>query len=427
MRVRVASSLLPCACLCSLAGHLTCQAPPGEIKGMTTSQVLSQSNFANLGIYHMNATSRRLRQVSVYRLASDAAGQWTCCLTVNGVVAKYGNTSLNSSGYVIMGTLDEVKGTFTPNTLAAALNDASGGNFGLMLHGRFAREAVLDRADGVYYASRASHLVAFPAPKKVQGITQTYVDPALGIIGGKLHLIYVDTFTQNGQTRSRIIAQEFDSSVPRVVPNTAKTITNTSITGSGTIIVHSPTPILDSLGNMHGLWLAERFGSDSDMFFKGDLTAAHAQQKTVDSGTWLNNGAIGSGRLYFAGSGAIHYVDTAWLVGDRVPVGSTGRLVGAVRDQLTGPNVTILLLSAKPIPAVQVPGIAGKLGLDLGTLFVLGSMVHSDASERVELPVPVPNDAGLKGLIVWLQGLAIDRAGSAEKATFTSTTTLEVQ
>ena len=403
------------------------QVPPGVIKGQTTSQVLEQGNFRKLGIYHSNATSTRLRQVSLHRLSTDSPGRWTVCMTVNGVVAKYGNTSLNSSGYVIMGTLDEAKGSFTPNTHAAKLNSPTGGNFGLMIHGRFGRSAVLDRSDGVYFAQRATHLLPFPTPKKISGLTQTYIDPALATLDGKLHLIYVDTYSKSGQSRSRIIAQELDPSGPKVVANTAKIICDTVRSGSGTIIVHSPSPILDAQNRMHGLWLAERLGGDSDMYFKADLNPKHAQQLTVDSGNWLNNGGIGSGRLYFAGGGAIHYSDVAWLCGDSIPVGGKGAIIGAVRDQLAGPNVTALLLSAAPIKGVTIPGVNGKLGVNPATVVVFGALVHNDASERAEQAISIPNDTRFKGIVAWLQGLSIDRAGNNEKNSFTNTTTITIR
>ena len=413
---------------CSLlAPTALAQVPPGVIKGQSTSQVLEQGNFKKLGIYHSNPSSTRLRQVSLHRLSTDAPGRWTVCMTVNGVAAKYGNSSLNSSGYVIMGTLDEPKGKFTPNTFAAKLNSPTGGNFGLMLHGRFGRMAVLDRSDGVYFAQRSTHLVPFPSPKKISGLTQTYVDPALATIDNKLHLIYVETFTQNNQSRSRIIAQELDPSGPKLVANSAKIICNTVRSGSGTIIVHSPSPILDQQSRMHGLWLAERLGSDSDMYFKADLDPKHAQQVTVDSGNWLNNGGIGSGRLYFAGGGAIHYTDVAWLCGDSIAVGGKGAILGAARDQLAGPNVTALLLSASAISGVKIPGINGQLGVNPASVVVIGALVHSDASERAELPLTIPNDTRLKGIVAWMQGLTIDRSGSNEKNSFTNTTTLSIR
>ena len=59
------------------------------------------------------------------------------------------------------------------------------------------------------------------------------------------------------------------------------------------------------------LWLAERLGNDSNMYFKDDLDPKNPQMLTVDGSVWLNNGSILGGRLYYAGGGLIGRVDVA--------------------------------------------------------------------------------------------------------------------
>lgn len=421
-----------------LAGALSAQAAPGEVVAHKGSKTFSQSNFDAQKIYLSTATNKYIAQVHMCSRAGLAAGTVITALTVYGLDSKYGNTGQsNTSDFVLLGEYDEVNDKFTPNTQANLMNDVAGGNFGLMIAGPLSQYAVLDHGDGVYFSRRANFTQAFPKPVKVGGITASYVDPAVALYQGKLKLLWVESYTNSlNLQRTRIVMQDLVDNFPTSVAVTGNAVIVADVTLQSTtaaVSVHSPTPVVDNQGALCGLMCSERVGNDSDQFFKGDLAmgAGHEQQRYYDGSAWTNNGACHTGTLYYADSeataspfyGDLKQHGLCWLAIPDVAVGGSGNMVMAVEDLNAGVNITVLFLSDKVIPAVAIPGINGKLGINPAVLITFGAAAHPDASERATLPVAVPNDPTLKGKSFPMQGLSIDPAAGTSPQVLSLTNT----
>lgn len=417
---------------------------PGSISGGNVLSPVFQQTWltANTDAYLPSATSKWVAQASSNQLFNNVPGTWTFQLTLYGLNSNYGNT--NASGTyqgVVMGTYDQAANTWKPNTLGNNMNTAAGGSFGLMLSGDIQGQlAAVDWASGVMVSRRATATQAFPVPTQVAGITNTYVDPSIAKWKGKDMLLWVDLYTSGGNNLSRILMQELNmGSYPTTVTLTGTALVVADVTkpGTGTINVHSPTPIMGRDGRIHGLWMSERLGNDSDQVYKADLRVAKGHEQVIcfDNTAWYNNGAVPGGRLIAANSGStggfyngLHHEDFAWLVGDELDIGTSGEFIGAMWDTNTGPNVTAVFVSAGYLPiagGVSIPGIKGKFGLDLTTLIMFGTMAHADATQRATMPVVIPNDPGLKGKSFTLQGLSVDPGAPTVQA-FTNTAWLNI-
>jgi len=418
--------------------------PPGMISPIDTLSPIFQQSWltTNTDVYIANASPKYVAQASSNVFFNNTPGTWAFHMTIYGLNSNYGNTS-STPGFqgVVMGTYDQIGNTWKPNTLGNAMNQSGGGAFGLMISGDIqGTMAVVDWSDGVYFSRRATATVAFPAPVKVSGVVGTYVDPAVAKWQGKDMLLWVEAYSQGGLNLSRIRMQELDIQFPTSVAlkGTPITVADVIRTHATEIKVHSPTPIMGRDGRVHALWMSEEVGgSDSDQYFKADLRVAkgHEQVLTFDNPQWYNNGAVPGGRIFAANSGStggfyngLHQADVAWLVGDELDINTSGEFIGGMWDTNTGPNVTVVFLSAGYLPVaggVTVPGFKGKFGLDLTTLFVFGTMAHTDASQRATMPVGIPNDPNFKGKSFNLQGLSID-PGAPNVQVFTNTAWLNI-
>lgn len=429
-----------------LAGALCAQAAPGVIKAHADSKVFTRTQFEAQKIYLSTATRKYLAQIHMTTRAGLAAGKLITSMTVYGLDAKYGNTGQsNVQDFVLYGEYDEVADKYTPSTIANAMNDVSGGNFGLMIGGPLSQYAVVDHASGPFFSRRANFTQAFPQPVPIGGITASYVDPAVALYQGKLVLFWVNTYTNSQNlSRSRIVMSELDDSMWP---------TSVTIKGQGTIVadvtlqsstttinVHSPTPVTDATGNTAGLGLSERLGNDSDQFFKGDLmmAAGHQQQRYYDGSAWTNNGAMHSGTFYYADSEStvspfyetIKQTGVAWMAITDVPIGGRGNIVMGMEDVNQGANIMVAFLAPSGlIPGVTVPGIGGQLGVDPAGLIVWGAAAIADATERTQLPLAIPMDNNLKGKSFAFQAVGIDPAASSnpQKLTLTNTAFLNIQ
>ncbi|MCA8972350.1 MAG: hypothetical protein KDC95_21360 [Planctomycetes bacterium] len=428
-----------------MAGALSAQAAPGEVSAHADSKTFARTNFENLNIYLSTATTKYLAQIMMSSRAGLGAGKAMVGMTVYGLDQAYGNTGQSTTGdFVLAGEYDYPTDKFTPNTHGNAMNDVAAGNFGLMISGPLGQYAVVDHSDGVYFSKRANFTQAFPAPVKVGGITSTYVDPAVTIYQGQLKLLWVESYTDpvTQLGRSRIAMNDLDDSnwpTSVTIKGNAQIIADVTLSSSTDVVnVHSPTPVVDQAGNLCGLMCSERVGSDSDQFFKGDIQMGkgHEQQRYYDGSAWTNNGGCYFGTLYYADSEATvtPFYDTikehglAWLAIADVPVNGSGNMIMANKDTNAGPNVTVVYLSDTVIPAVAIPGIGGKLGINPGVVIPFGAAAHTDASERAQIGISIPNDPTLKGKSFPMQGLVIDPAAGTNPTilTFTNTAFLNV-
>ncbi len=389
----------------ALTSLLAAQAGPGQITASAVSKTLTYGTGGQI-------PGAWVQQISHNRLPGDAAGTWTTCVTTTSLPTTNGG---KGNLDLLMGSFNAVTGKFTPNLYAAALN-TTGVDFGLMLDptGLF---AVYDQASGVYFSSRKSLTAAFSAPVKVSGITGTYVDPALGRVGGKLKIFYAVSNT--------IVMQDLDitSLTAPKVSGQATTVVTPIFSGTP----NSPTPITGPDGDVEGLWYAELVGSDNDMMWAGDLDSKTPGIRVVDTTTWINNGGVMGGRLTHAGPSAagVYELGVAWLLGDVTAIGGKADIFGAFAKTANGVGITAIFLAAKEAKALSFPGFKGSFALDLTSFSPLGAMTHVDNSDRGALQIVIPNDNSLKGIVVALQGLSIDT--KAQTYTFTNTTFLKLQ
>ncbi|HMQ22212.1 MAG TPA: hypothetical protein PKE00_06960, partial [Planctomycetota bacterium] len=150
-----------------------------------------------------------------------------------------------------------------------------------------------------------------------------------------------------------------------------------------------------------------------------------------DGAAWTNNGACHFGTVWYADSEATvtPFYDTikqqglAWLVIGDMTVGGSGSMVTACANVNAGPNVTVFYLSDTVIPAVAIPGIGGKLGVNPGVLLPFGVAANDPLSDRGQITITIPNDPSLKGKSFPFQGLAIDPAAGSNPAILTLTNT----
>jgi len=324
---------------------------------------------------------------------TDGPGQWTTALTVRGLHKNYGGASL-ARNYLLLGQLDRRRGTFKPNLQAKALNSLTADHFGLMLEPSKGLLAVFDRNDGVYFSARSSGGAAFSTPVKVRGISSRWVDPALGYVQGSLRIFYA----QRTQRSSVIVMQSL-----KVTQNPLSAAVSgspiTVVQAHPKAIVHSPTPIINSKGEVHGLWLAQRVGNDSDMYFKAGLDLSEPHVRTFDNSSWLNNGAVAGGSLYAANYGnsyaSVLEAPATWLVGADTRRGGIAEVFGGA--PLTGKttNFAQLLTSSGTTHPLSIPGFYGKLVLNPLQLMVVGSPRALDADGRYGWRFAIPNDSSL--------------------------------
>ncbi|PIE24132.1 MAG: hypothetical protein CSA62_04840 [Planctomycetota bacterium] len=400
---------LSLACACILSASASAQVAPGTITKSAPSTVFTYGSGGQI-------PGTGTGQIAHFRLPHNPLGTWTTCITVtSGLPSSNGG----SGGYdLLMGVYDRVKGKFTPNLLAANLNSA-GNDFGLMLDPK-GMYAIFDRATGVYLASRKNLIAKFNAPVQVAGITQTYVDPALGYVGGKLKIFY--TLNKN------IVMQDLDLSTPSApkVSGTPSIIVQSGATNTA----NSATPITGPDGDVEGLWFANLVGRDNDMCWKASLDPKDPFTVVVDTTTWINNGGVAGGLLTHAGptnpKNAMYELKAAWLLGDVVSPGGTADVFGAFPRKNNLPGITAVFLSAGLLKTpVAVAPFTGLFGLDLKTFGYLSTMTHSDASDRAKMALPIPNNPSMKGVVVHLQGLSIDPTGKAYTLTNTGKITVK--
>ena len=365
--------LVTAASLGLLVLPLGAQTAPGVITGPAANPA-----FAPLGT--------GVTQIYLDRLPGDPPGTWTACIT--------------QAATLVLGAYDQVNGTFTPTQEAAALN--SGSPFGLMLEPTLGRHAVFDRSTGVFFATRAAPGMPFTTAAQVTGVPGTYVDPAIGYVGGKLKLFYVLAGFANA-----IIMQDLDITNPQS-PFVSGPAVQVAV-ASASSRVHSPTPITGPDGDVEGLWMAERISGDSDMYFKPTLDPLVPQILAVDGTNWRNNGGVAGGHLLYSDSGkGIYEVESAWLLGDEELPGGTLDVFGAVANT-TGLAITTVFLSTGVRAPLQLPPPLdkGALGLDLTVVVGIGGMSHSGPSQMGAMQIGVPNDPALKGVRAAIQGVSL--------------------
>ncbi|MFQ5505048.1 MAG: hypothetical protein ACE5F1_09670, partial [Planctomycetota bacterium] len=357
-----------------------------------------------------------IRQVFHVRLAGDAPGSWTTCLTVGGLPSFFGGDG--KSRGVLIGTFSPFRGTFLSKLEAKALN-STGHDEHLQLDPS-GLWAILDRPGGVWLASRTRVGTAFASPVKVSGFGNLLdVHPALGPVGGSMKCFYSD--------KKNILMQDIDLKGARL---------------SGTPVVvsrplqanakpYAPTPIPGADGDIEGLWYSEEVGTnDSDMLWAADLDPGTAPIVQIQRNDWTNDGGIAGGFISFAHNilprWHVMHSEGAWMLGDVEKLGGKADLtIAGVNHSLPAPLASVVFASLSPAPPVPVPGMNGAFALNLSTLLVLGATTHPDASGMGTLSLPLPTSTAFSGLRLSLQGLVVDAVKGSK--TFTNTARLVIR
>jgi len=354
--------------VCAVVGHSQGAGPGIHTKSMLNAAINSQ------------APGSAISQISCQKVPGDKPGTWTVCMTVSGLPASLGGKGGDD---VVMGHYDRLTNKLTVNNYAASLN-TTGGDFGLMISPD-GLHAVVDWPDGPHYASRSSLTSAFGAPAQVTGgnffkglFPPTYVDPALGIIGGKLYLFWVEGVQRNN-VWTDIQAAPLDLSKPGVakipddlVKNAIGVVGRPASGGP-----HSPTPVQGADGDTEGLWHAISL-SPRVMVFDPDLDPTTPAFTVVSSTNWLNNGGVMGSYLVYRDDGqakGVTEVRVAWLVGDDEPIGGKADITLAAPKTNAAPVTGVVFGAIKPITALTIPGYYGQYALDLATFISLGPIV----------------------------------------------------
>ncbi len=419
------SVVFPLLSLTILAGFAQAQTAPGLLTQDQPSKVFdgSSTTFKSMG-------STQIMGIAFYKLATNAPGTWTACLTVNTLSSTYGGSSTKQS--IVMGTYDMEKKTFTPDKRANALNTA-GSDFGLHISKPLGRYAVLDHPSGAVISERLKFgpKDAYPKPVIISGVAGSYVDPAIGRVNSQLMLFWVDGATAPNQISMAPLSKSTSGwsidTKKRVIIAKPRISTN---------LVHSPSPITDSRGEVIGLIMAERAGNESNIYFKDSLDVKRPHLLLNKHTYWQNNGGITGGRFHWADASSTptaYYAKSvesrgAWIIGGSAKIGTNISIYGGFDNSSKPwlPNLTLLMASLK-IGATQIPipGIQHALGLDIKTLFPnFGFLTYKDKSQRAVVSFPVPNDKNLVGAKLFLQGLSIQP--KPQIMIFTNTTQLNI-
>ncbi len=396
-----------------LAGLVSAQAGPGKIRAEKSNNHFKATTASVTGNIPLGA----IDQTFHIQLPGNKAGVYTTCMSGTKLSSKAGGVG----GYdVWIGIWDRNTGKMTSTTQAAKLN-TSGTEFGLMLDptGRY---AVFDRKTGPFFAKRNAPGLPFPAAVPIldAGTASswsggTYIDPALGMVGGKLKIFFA--------TGPNIYMDDLDISKPATPRLGGKPVkVATSSTSSSP---NSPTPIRGADGDVEGLWMANLVSPDNDMVFSADLDPLTPWTTVVDTTGWINNGGVAGGMFSYAGSGLAWDLDVAWLVGDTEPLGGKADITGAMFLGKNQIGTTVILMSIGESKPLAIPGIVGKFGLNLSVVQPLGAMIHKDATHRGSLSFTIPKDNSLKGIKVALQGLSINNI--TKSVALTNTTFLKIK
>jgi len=395
-----------------VAGTSVAQVGPFVARKFAASKIFTQTQMAKQGMYVTTPSRKYLAQIGMApKVGATSKDEYTVCLTLYDLAAKYGGGTAGMD-YVVMGTYNRGKATFTPSTAGNKMNAASGGNFGLMLDGRMGNYAVVDHGDGVYFSYRANPIAAFPAAKKITNwpTGKSYVDPALAWIDGVLHLIYVETISG----KQSIVQQKL----------TVNTTANTAaLSGSATVLVspattgeqlHSPAPVAAKNGEMVALWFASLVGqSDSDMMFlpSTDTVKRVPYTKVYDTTGWKNNGGVTGATFHCANSGATSGFygntddgDLVWMTANNPKVGQQARLMSFARNNnLPKPAVHLFLWGSSLLTTpIALPGFNGKLAVNP---IIVSSAVAVQSDDLGLQQFNVPNDPQLAGVVVPMQSL----------------------
>jgi hypothetical protein len=221
---------------------------------------------------------------------------------------------------------------------------------------------------------------------------QSYYDPALADHNGQLHLLHV---------------LALDIAMTPIDPNTGQPTGPFQVIALGArpgATANSPTPVVDSTGQVIGISHHDVLGGDNDHYMSLDLDPNTPAVLMNDTTTWTNNGGWCGGRFFDAVSSPSPYhifsMDTFWTTGGRARIG-TNMEIKAFSPPTAGADVyvTNLLVSVGFLAAGQsFPApIRGMLGLNAAVLIAIQLPPHNNQNGETVLNLAVPNDPALSG------------------------------
>jgi len=329
-----------------------------------------------------------IQQVHLIHLPTDPPHVFLCGVTVAGLSAVFGGVGGSD---LLSGNYDALADTFTPSPAneAGPLNTA-GTEFGLMFH-HTGLYAVFDRLPGQPWLARRA---AVGMPWTIVGQfaalpSQAYYDPSLADYAGQTYLLHV---------------------LGTSIAMTPINLTNATLTGPSQVIINaarpgatanSPTPVLDTNGQLIAISHHDVLSSDNDHYMSFDFDPTTPAVLMNDTATWTNNGGFVGGRFYDAESSGTYHIfaiDTYWHTGGRAPLGGTMDVQAYVPP--TSSNevyLSFLLIGAGHLPTPLPIGAFGLLGIDTSTLVNLPFPQHTNANGRALLQLVVPNIPSLRG------------------------------
>ncbi|MGE0145133.1 MAG: hypothetical protein AB7I19_18075 [Planctomycetota bacterium] len=342
-----------------------------------------------------------VQQVHLVPLPGSPSNQYLVGLTAGALQAGFGGVGGTD---LLTGIYDSLTDTFAPDNLAAALN-TSGTEFGLMIS-HDGLLAVFDRLPGLpQLATRSAVGAPWSLVGTITGLpTQSYYDPALARYRGAWHLLHV--------LGSDIAMTPIDVTTGALT-GASRVLVQSAIVGS---TANSPTPVVDSNGELIGLSHHDVVGSDNDHYMSMDLDPLTSSVLLNDTTTWTNNGGFVGGRFFDAENSPAPYhvfsIDTYWCTGGRAPVGGAMELRVFTPPSNAAPIYVSYMLfgGAFTVSGVTIPGINGALGL--ANVIAAASMPpHDNANGTSLLTLMVPNQPALSGLVLPVQSLTLDVTG----------------
>jgi hypothetical protein len=356
-----------------------------------------------------------VHQVHTLHLPGDPPNVYMTALTVDGLQPGSGGVG---SLDLLTGKYDVLTDTFTPDNFASSLN-SSGIEFGLSFY-HDGLVAVWDINNGPppQLATRPNLTSPWQTRGTIGGMhSATYYDPAIANINGQPHLIYI-----------------FGNDIVAAPIN----LTTNAISGARFVLVNparagsqanSPTPIVDSTGELIGLSHHDVLGADNDHYLSLDLDPTTPAVILHDTTTWINNGGFIGGR-FFDGESTTPYhvlaIDKFWFTGGRAAIGTTMEIRAFV-PPTTSPNPYLswtLISSAFAVTPTPVPLVGGLLALNPAVIVDISMPPHNNANGTSLTSLPVPNDPTLRNLKIPAQGITFDTA--ALRLQFTNTAALTI-
>jgi len=338
------------------------------------------------------------------KLSNNAPGLWTTALTADDLPSFLGGDGTSIG--VVLGEFDPYNGIFLVNAEAAALNST-----GDDLHITLSPDgltAIFERSSGVFLSTRNAVGTAFPAPTAVTGLSSGgEVYPALAPVNGVMKVFYSDG--------TNIVTKDFD--IPTATASGTPTIvTNPAQAGAKPI---SPTPIIGGDGDAEGLFFADEITpqtgvntGDSDPSWANDLDPTTPPLTRINRTDYQCCGGLAGGFMYFSHNISprwhLMHSEAGWIVGDDEAIGGTANVRTAAAYHSAGagnPLFSTLLFAATDASPLMVPGIAGGLALDLGTLTPVLTLQTTNPDGYVDFAFPIPNNPFLKDKSLAIQAL----------------------